>query len=154
MNFFETFANNARVHVQPHKVERAETRVVSLLARMVHKVVRMAKATVLAIGLTALFVIPGLMIHIPLWLLAPLSGGYMTGGLRRLSGGEACALGLTLGLMVGLPAPLAHHELGFLSSLSSLAIIFFSCVAAVYYGTLITIAAWYGGTVARREKSG
>lgn len=38
--------------------------------------------------------------------------------------------------------------------LGSLAITFFSSVAAAYDGTLITIAAWYGGTVARAEKTG
>jgi len=112
---------------------------------------RVARAALLALGLTGIFVIPTLLTHIGLGLVAPISSGYMTGRLRKLSGGEAAAIALILGLCVGLPVPIAQHEFGFLNQLSSLAVIFLSSTVAVYYGALVGIAAWYGGHLVREE---
>ncbi len=111
----------------------------------------MVRAALLAAGLTVIFLIPTLLTHIGLGLVAPISSGYMTGRLRKLSGGDAFAVAIILGLCVGLPVPLAQREFGFLSQLSALAVIFLSGVVAVYYGALVGIAAWYGGHLARRE---
>jgi hypothetical protein len=83
--------------------------------------------------------------------LAPLSSGYMTGRLRRLRLEEAAAVGLLLVLSVWVPLPVAQHEFGFLSQLSSIAVIFLSGVVAVYYGALVGIAAGIGGHLAREE---
>jgi hypothetical protein len=112
---------------------------------------RVARATLLAVGLTAIFLIPTLLTHIGLGLVAPISSGYMTGRLRKVSGGEALAIALILALCVGLPLPIAQREFGFLSQLSSLAVIFISGVVAVYYGALVGIAACYGGHLVREE---
>ena len=118
-----------------------------------HTAGRIAGASLLAVGLTGIFLIPTLLTHIGLGLVAPISSGYMTGRLRRLSGGEALAVAIILGLVIGFPAPFAQREFGFLSQLSTLAIVFFSGVVAVYYGTLIGIMGWYGGRLARRESA-
>jgi hypothetical protein len=112
---------------------------------------RVIGASFLALGLTGVFLIPSLLTHIGLGLLAPISSGYMTGRMRRLSGGEACAVAILLGLCIGLPVPVAQREFGVLAQLSPLAVIFFSSVVAVYYGALIGIMGWYGGHLARRE---
>jgi len=114
---------------------------------------RVARAALLAVGLTGIFLIPTLLTHIGLGLLAPISSGYMTGRLRKLSGGEAAAVGLILALCVGLPLPIAQHEFGFLAQLSVVAVIFLSGVVAVYYGALVGIAAWYGGYLVREEET-
>jgi hypothetical protein len=113
---------------------------------------RTARATLLAVGLTGIFLIPTLLTHIGLGLVAPISSGYMTGRLRKLSGGEAAAVGLILAVVVGLPLPFAQREFGVLSQLSSFAVIFLSGVVAVYYGALVGIAAWYGGHLVREEE--
>ena len=115
---------------------------------------RVVRAALLAVGLTGIFLIPTLMTHIGLGLVAPISSGYMTGRLRKLRGGEAAAVGLILALCVGLPLPVAQREFGILSQLSTFAVIFLSAVVAVYYGALVAIAAWYGGYLARNEESG
>jgi hypothetical protein len=112
---------------------------------------RIVRATLLAIVLTGIFLIPSLLTHIALGLVAPISSGYMTGRLRRLSGGEATAIGLILVLCVGLPAPIAQSQFGAFSQLSSVAIVFLSGVVAIYYGALVAIAAWYGGHLVREE---
>ena len=115
---------------------------------------RVARAALLAVGLTGIFLIPTLLTHIGLGLVAPISSGYMTGRLRKLSGGEAAAVGLILALCIGLPLPIAQHEFGFLSQLSVVAVIFLSGVVAVYYGALVGITAWYGGHLVREEEAG
>jgi hypothetical protein len=114
---------------------------------------RVARAALLAVGLTGVFLIPTLLTHIGLGLVAPISSGYMTGRLRKLSGGEAAAVGLILALCIGLPLPIAQHEFGFLSQLSVVAVIFLSGVVAVYYGALVGITAWYGGHLVREEEA-
>lgn len=115
---------------------------------------RVVRASLLAVGLTGIFLIPTLLTHIGLGLVAPISSGYMTGRLRRLNGAEAFAVAIVLGLCVGLPVPIAQREFGFLSQLSPLAVIFFSSVVAIYYGALIGIMGWYGGRLARHESDG
>ena len=114
---------------------------------------RVARAALLAVGLTGIFLIPTLLTHIGLGLVAPISSGYMTGRLRKLSGGEAAVVGLILALCIGLPLPIAQQEFGFLSQLSVVAVIFLSGVVAVYYGALVGITAWYGGYLVREEEA-
>ncbi|HEX7104227.1 MAG TPA: hypothetical protein VF201_16400 [Nitrolancea sp.] len=115
---------------------------------------RVLGASLQAVALTGIFLIPTLFMHIGLCLVAPLSSGYMTGRLRRLSLEEAAAVGLILTLCVWVPLPVAQREFGFLSQLSSIAVIFLSGVVAVYYGALVGIAAWFGGHVIREEAPG
>jgi len=114
---------------------------------------RVLGASLQAVALTGIFLIPTFFMHIGIVLVVPLSSGYMTGRLRRLSLGEAAAVGLILAICVWVPLPVAQHEFGFLSQLSSVAVIFLSGVVAVYYGALVGIAAWFGGHVVREEAS-
>jgi hypothetical protein len=92
----------------------------------------LAKTLAVAIGLTGLFMTPQLLIHIPTGIIAPISAGYMTGGLMRVRGGEAVIIGLVLFLVVGLPVPLAYHLLGLFNHLPFVAIAVFSNVFATY----------------------
>lgn len=115
---------------------------------------RVLGASLQAVGLTVIFLIPTFLTHIGLGLVAPLSSGYMTGRLRGLNLEEAAAVGLILALCIAVPLPVAQHEFGFLAQLSNLAVIFLSGVVAVYYGALVGIAAWYGGHLVREESSG
>ena len=110
------------------------------------------RTVLLALGLTGIFLIPTLLTHIGLGLVAPISSGYMTGRIRKVGGGEAAVVGLILALCVGMPLPIAQHEFGFLAQLSSFAVVFLSGVVAVYYGALVGIAAWYGGHLVREEE--
>jgi len=75
----------------------------------------------------------------------------MTGRLRRLNLEESAAVGLILAVCVWVPLPVAQREFGFLSQLSSVAVIFLSGVVAVYYGAMVGIAAGIGGYLAREE---
>jgi hypothetical protein len=105
----------------------------------------LAKTLAVTIGLTALFMTPQFLIHIPTGIIAPISAGYMTGGLMRVTGKEAVIIGFTLFLVVGLPVPLAYQLFGVLNHLPFVAIAVLSGVFATYYGCLIGIMSWIGG---------
>jgi hypothetical protein len=118
---------------------------------VVHGLKRIAKATIMASGVT-LGSIPILVFfHIFAPLLAPLVGGYWVGSRYHLSDAEAFLLGCSAATAVGLPLLLIQHEFGFFSYLTTLAIIYFTLIFAVYTGALISIFAWIGSHAASSD---
>ena len=106
---------------------------------------RLTRALLVAIGLSLLACIPTLITHVPTALLAPITAGYTTGGIMRLTGGESLALSLVFLALIGLPLPIAHARFGVLTSLGTPTVVFFAVVAAVYFAVLIGAFAWIGG---------
>jgi hypothetical protein len=105
---------------------------------------RLAKTIGLALALTGLFLIPQFLIHIPTGIIAPISAGITTGGIMKVRPVESFLIGLTLFLVITLPAPLAYHFLGFANHLPFIAIFAFSFAFGAYYGALIGLFSWIG----------
>lgn len=115
------------------------------LLAVLHMLRRLGKALLVATGLSLLACVPTMITHLPTALLAPITAGYTTGGILRLSGRESLVLSLVFLLLVGLPLPIAHARYGVLATLATPTVVFFAAVAAVYYAVLIGAFAWIGG---------
>jgi hypothetical protein len=98
-----------------------------------------------ALALTLLFMLPQFLIHIPTGLIAPISAGYTTGGLMKVTPLEAFLIGVTLFLVISLPAPIAYFAFDVANHLPFIAVAAFSFVFGAYYGTLIGVFSWIGG---------
>jgi hypothetical protein len=105
-----------------------------------------------ALLLTSLFMSFQLLTHIPTGIIAPISAGITTGGLRRVTPNEALIIGLSFFLIISLPAPIAYFYFGFANHLPFIAIAAFSLVFGAYYGTLIGVFSWIGGKLKHWEK--
>jgi hypothetical protein len=116
-----------------------------------HWFVRVVKAMVMAVVICVLCLLPPI-VHFITGPLGPAIGGYFAGNRMKLTGGQAALLGLVLGLVVGIPAPLVFVEFGYLH-LSTFALVFISSFAAIYFGVLSGAAAWFGGSSADEEAS-
>jgi len=92
---------------------------------------------------------PGL--HFVTGPLGPIIGGFAAGAGLRLRATEALILGLVLGLLIGLPAPILLAELGILPHLATAALVFFSLLAAVYIGVFSMAGAYLGAQSGRRR---
>ena len=123
----------------------APDRLVSTAGALVAAVQRLGKALLVAIGLSLLASIPTLITHLPTALLAPITAGYTTGGILRLTGKESAALSVVFLLLIGIPLPIAHLRFGVLATLGTPTVVFFSVFAAIYYAVLIGAFAWVGG---------
>ena len=111
---------------------------------MIDHVKRIAKAMMMASGVS-LGSIPLLVFfHVLAPLLAPLVGGYWVGARYRLSDAESFLLGLATAVVVGLPLPLIQRVFGFFSYLSPLAIVYFTVIFGVYTGAIVSVFAWIG----------
>ena len=106
---------------------------------------RMTRALLVAIGLSLLACIPTMITHVPTALLAPITAGYTTGGILRLTAWESLALSLIFLVLIGLPLPIAHARFGVLASLGTPTVVFFAVFAAIYFAVLIGAFAWIGG---------
>ncbi len=112
-------------------------------------VLRVVKAAVIAIGVSVLCLLPP-GIHFVSGPLGPLIGGWVAGHVTRLRAGEAALLGLLLGLLVGLPAPILLEELHVVS-IGGPAVAFFAIIGAIYFGVLGGVAAGIGGHSAHED---
>jgi hypothetical protein len=113
--------------------------------------VRVLKAIVMAIVISVGCLLPPI-VHFVTGPLGPAIGGYFAGSKMELRGEQAALLGLVLGLLVGVPAPLFFVAFEHIN-LSTMQIAFLSGFAAIYFGCLSGIAAWFGGNSARNEVS-
>lgn len=111
---------------------------------------RVVKATVMAVGISILCLLPPI-VHFVTGPLGPAIGGYLAGSRMKLSGGQAAFLGLVIGIAVGALAPIIFVTIGNLD-LSRLVLIFFGGFAAIYAMMLSGVAAYFGGNSARNEE--
>ena len=116
--------------------------------------IRLIRIIGMALGLTGLFLIPQFLIHIPTGIIAPISAGITTGGIMKVRPHESLIIGLTLFLVIFLPAPLAYHFLGVANHLPFVAILVFSFVFGAYYGTLIGVFSWIGSRINQSKIGG
>jgi hypothetical protein len=100
-----------------------------------------------ALVLTGLFMLPQFLIHIPTGIIAPISAGITTGGVRKVRPWESVIIGTILFLVITVPAPAAHVWLGFANHLPFIAIFAFSFAFGAYYGTLIGLFSWIGSRI-------
>lgn len=109
------------------------------------------KATLIAFFVSLIALLPPI-IHFVTGPLGPAIGGYLAGNRLQLSEGEAGFVGLLAALLVGIPAPVLLIEVFHaLPNLSIWVLIIASAFAALYTGLMTGVAAWYGGTQARKE---
>jgi hypothetical protein len=108
----------------------------------------MLKALCMASSVTFLSIPILAAFHIVAPLFAPIIGGYWAGSNLRLSDGEAALLGLSSGLLIGLPLPAIQLGLGYFHYLSPLVIGLFAVVFALYTGALVGFSAWLGTATA------
>ncbi len=111
---------------------------------------RVAKATVMAVGISILCLLPPL-IHFVTGPLGPAIGGYLAGSRMKLSAGQALFVGLVIGLAVGALAPIIFVTIGSLS-LSTFALVIFGGFAGIYALVLSGAAAYFGGNSARKDE--
>ena len=110
---------------------------------------RVAKATVMSVGISVLCLLPPI-VHFVTGPLGPAIGGYLAGSRMKLSGAQAAFVGLIIGISVGVLAPIAFVTIGHLD-LSRLFLILFGGFSAVYATVLSGVAAYFGGNAARNE---
>ncbi len=115
---------------------------------------RLPKTIGLALLLTGLFLIPQFLIHIPTGIIAPISAGITTGGIRKVRPWESFCIGLILFLVIALPAPIAYIWFGVANHLPFIAIFAFSLVFGLYYGTLIGLFSWIGSRINQSKIGG
>jgi hypothetical protein len=115
---------------------------------------RLPKTIGLALLLTGLFLIPQFLIHIPTGIIAPISAGITTGGIRKVRPWESFCIGLILFLVISVPAPVAYLWIGFANHLPFIAIFAFSFAFGFYYGSLIGLFSWIGSRINQSKIGG
>jgi hypothetical protein len=118
------------------------------------RIERLPKTIGLALLLTGLFLIPQFLIHIPTGIIAPISAGITTGGIRKVRPWESFCIGLILFLVIAIPGPAAYVWFGFANHLHFMAIFAFSFAFGIYYGTLIGLFSWIGSRVNQSKIGG
>jgi hypothetical protein len=113
---------------------------------------RVVKAVAISLGISWASLMPLFALHFIGPIFAPILGGFLAGEHLELTGKESAAIGVVLMMLFGLPAPIAQHAFGLLSSLSPLTVDFFSIVAALYFGGVIGLVSWFGGMYGARER--
>jgi Na+/proline symporter len=108
------------------------------------------KAIAMAVGISVLCLLPPI-VHFVTGPVGPAIGGYLAGSRMRLNGGQAAFLGLVIGVTVGILAPIIFVTIGNLD-LSNFVLIFFGGFAAIYAMLLSGVAAYFGGSQARKEE--
>lgn len=111
---------------------------------------RIAKATGIAIIVSLICLLPPI-VHFVTGPLGPAIGGYIAGTRTRLSHSQSAVLGIVLGVLVGVPAPLAFAQTGLLPAISNVALIAFVILITLYVGVLGGVAAAIGGQSARSD---
>ncbi len=110
---------------------------------------RVLKATLMAVGIAILCLLPPI-VHFVTGPLGPAIGGYLAGSRMRLSGGQAAFVGIVIGVAVGIVAPIAFVKIGGLD-LSTSVLFFFGGFAGLYGMVLAGAAAYFGGNGARDD---